>query len=97
MYNSKRKAFPGGEIEVRILEPISTTGLTTDDLGDLMDRTQSVMLKNLKEMDKSPSSRPATRPIASLEEAEKLSSPALKDKVDENVYHEGFKKRRTGL
>ncbi|KAK3815249.1 MAG: hypothetical protein J3Q66DRAFT_344101 [Benniella sp.] len=101
VYSSKRKAFPGGEIEVRILDPISTTGLTADNLDEIMERTRSVMLKNLKEMDKSSSSRPATKPIASLEETEKLASPiegkeAL-NKVDENVYHEGFKKRRTGL
>ncbi|KAF9964010.1 1-acylglycerol-3-phosphate O-acyltransferase [Modicella reniformis] len=96
VYSSRKKAFPGGEIEVRILDPIPTTGLTSDDLGSLMERTQAVMLENLKAMDKSSSHETAT---ASLDggklpaELEEKGAIALGETEDE--YHEGFKKRRT--
>ncbi|KAG0356221.1 1-acylglycerol-3-phosphate O-acyltransferase [Gamsiella multidivaricata] len=51
IYDSTKRSFPGGELEIRVLELIPTTGLTTDDVNDLMERTRNVMLKNLKEMD----------------------------------------------
>ncbi|KAF9154291.1 1-acylglycerol-3-phosphate O-acyltransferase [Mortierella sp. AD011] len=50
IYNSSRRYFPGGELEIRVLEPIPTTGLTADDVNDLMDKTRNVMLKHLREM-----------------------------------------------
>ncbi|KAG0241080.1 hypothetical protein B0O80DRAFT_480963 [Mortierella sp. GBAus27b] len=104
VYSSRNMAFPGGDIEIRILDPIPTEGLTTDDLASLMERTQSLMLKNLKEMDKSsPPSAKATVSLGGESGARRLSAAieekvaAPGDKEDENVYHEGFKKRRTGL
>ncbi|KAF9279789.1 1-acylglycerol-3-phosphate O-acyltransferase, partial [Mortierella alpina] len=51
IYDSAKRSFPGGELEIRVLEPIPTTGMTADDVNDLMERTRAVMLKNLKEMD----------------------------------------------
>ncbi|KAF8981924.1 1-acylglycerol-3-phosphate O-acyltransferase [Entomortierella lignicola] len=50
VYNSKKQHFPGGEIEIRVLEPIPTKGLTLDDMDSLIERTRAVMLKNLYEM-----------------------------------------------
>jgi len=51
IYDSSKRSFPGGELEIRVLEPIPTKGLTTDDVNDLMDKTRNLMLKHLKEMD----------------------------------------------
>ncbi|KAF9344901.1 1-acylglycerol-3-phosphate O-acyltransferase [Mortierella sp. AD094] len=51
IYDSSKRSFPGGELEIRVLEPIPTTGLTADDVNDLMEKTRNLMLKHLKEMD----------------------------------------------
>ncbi|KAF9584910.1 1-acylglycerol-3-phosphate O-acyltransferase [Lunasporangiospora selenospora] len=51
IYDSSRRLFPGGELEIRVLEPIPTTGMTTSDVNELMEKTREVMLKHLKEMD----------------------------------------------
>ncbi|KAF9103048.1 1-acylglycerol-3-phosphate O-acyltransferase [Mortierella sp. GBA35] len=69
IYDSANRSFPGGELEIRILEPIPTTGMTADDVTDLMERTRAVMLKNLKEMDhcsstSEPSSKGSSTAIA---------------------------------
>ncbi|KAG0004585.1 1-acylglycerol-3-phosphate O-acyltransferase [Modicella reniformis] len=53
IYDSSKRSFPGGELEIRVLEPIPTTGLTADDVNDLMEKTRNLMLKHLKEMDHS--------------------------------------------
>ncbi|KAF9354198.1 1-acylglycerol-3-phosphate O-acyltransferase [Mortierella sp. AD094] len=50
IYSSKKQHFPGGEIEIRVLEPIPTKGLTLNDVNALMEHTRSIMLKNLHEM-----------------------------------------------
>ncbi|KAF9117039.1 1-acylglycerol-3-phosphate O-acyltransferase [Mortierella sp. AM989] len=50
VYSSKKQHFPGGEIEIRVLEPIPTIGLTINDVDGLMEHTRSLMLKNLHEM-----------------------------------------------
>ncbi|KAF9385577.1 1-acylglycerol-3-phosphate O-acyltransferase [Mortierella sp. AD011] len=50
IYSSKKQHFPGGEIEIRVLEPIPTEGLTLKDVNGLMEHTRSIMLKNLHEM-----------------------------------------------
>ncbi|KAI1318004.1 1-acylglycerol-3-phosphate O-acyltransferase [Mortierella claussenii] len=51
IYDSAKRSFPGGKMEIRILEPIPTEGLTSEDVNDLMDKTRNLMLKHLKEMD----------------------------------------------
>ncbi|KAG0377374.1 1-acylglycerol-3-phosphate O-acyltransferase [Mortierella sp. AD032] len=51
IYDSSKRSFPGGELEIRVLEPIPTTGLTADDVNDLMEKTRNLMLKHIKEMD----------------------------------------------
>lgn len=96
LYSSRRMAFPGGEIQVRILEPIPTTGMTTDDLETLMERTRSAMLQHLKEMAKS-SSTPSKAVTFGEDKLSEKGAVALGDKENEDAYHEGFKKRRTGL
>ncbi|KAF9196233.1 1-acylglycerol-3-phosphate O-acyltransferase [Haplosporangium sp. Z 11] len=60
LYDSSKRYFPGGELEIRVLEPIPTTGLTTDDVNNLMEKTRNLMLKHLKEMDPSTSSATTT-------------------------------------
>ncbi|KAF8923964.1 1-acylglycerol-3-phosphate O-acyltransferase [Dissophora ornata] len=52
IYDSTKRSFPGGELEIRVLEPIPTTGLTADDVNELMEKTRNVMLKHLQEMDR---------------------------------------------
>ncbi|KAF9895513.1 1-acylglycerol-3-phosphate O-acyltransferase, partial [Lobosporangium transversale] len=51
IYDSSKRSFPGGELEIRVLEPIPTTGMTVEDVNDLMEKTRNVMLQHLKEMD----------------------------------------------
>ncbi|KAF9924080.1 1-acylglycerol-3-phosphate O-acyltransferase [Linnemannia zychae] len=60
IYDSSKRSFPGGELEIRVLEPIPTAGLTADDVNDLMEKTRNVMLKHLKEMDRSSKSSEAS-------------------------------------
>lgn len=52
-----REAMPKGDwrfgitsAEVRVLEPIETTGLTKDDIGDLRDRTRTVIAAAIAEL-----------------------------------------------
>lgn len=41
-----------GKVVIEALEPISTEGLTTDDIGELMNRTRSLMEAKLEELSK---------------------------------------------
>ncbi|KAG9071927.1 1-acylglycerol-3-phosphate O-acyltransferase [Linnemannia hyalina] len=87
IYDSSKRSFPGGELEIRVLDPIPTTGLTADDVNDLMEKTRDLMLKHLKEMDRtSPSSSPATSPAAAT--VGKTTATAPQDEAS-------VKKRRT--
>lgn len=43
------RRMPGGVVHVRVLEPITTEGLTVDDVDGLMARTRDVMLAGLAE------------------------------------------------
>ncbi|KAF9143608.1 1-acylglycerol-3-phosphate O-acyltransferase [Linnemannia schmuckeri] len=81
IYDSASRSFPGGELEIRVLEPIPTTGMTVDDVNDLMERTRAVMLKSLKEMDHSVSSA--------------SNSTGSSTAVAEGTIDEGLKQRRT--
>lgn len=81
IYDSANRSFPGGELEIRVLEPIPTTGMTADDVNELMERTRAVMLKNLKEMDHSV--KPSSDPTGS-------STAVAEANTDE-----GLKQRRT--
>ncbi|KAG0363919.1 hypothetical protein BC939DRAFT_498999 [Gamsiella multidivaricata] len=89
IYSSRRRAFPGGEIKIRILEPIPTKGLTIEDVDSLMERTRSVMMKHLKEMDQS--SRTDVPVVQSKEEKKPIE--AALDKETEDVSYESVKKR----
>ncbi|KAF9548578.1 1-acylglycerol-3-phosphate O-acyltransferase [Mortierella hygrophila] len=87
IYDSSKRSFPGGELEIRVLDPIPTTGLTADDVNDLMEKTRDLMLKHLKEMDRtSTSSSPATSPAAAT--VGKTTATAPQDEAS-------VKKRRT--
>lgn len=81
IYDSANRSFPGGELEIRVLEPIPTTGMTADDVNELMERTRAVMLKNLKEMDHSVQSS--------------LDPTGSSTAVAEGNTDEGLKQRRT--
>ncbi|RKP13021.1 hypothetical protein BJ684DRAFT_16545 [Piptocephalis cylindrospora] len=50
VYSTTRKSFPGGTIRIRALPPISTKGLTPEDVTDLTDRTRIIMQKTLLEI-----------------------------------------------
>ncbi|KAF9136523.1 1-acylglycerol-3-phosphate O-acyltransferase [Mortierella sp. GBA39] len=87
IYDSSKRSFPGGELEIRVLDPIPTTGLTADDVNDLMEKTRNLMLKHLKEMDRtSTSSSPSTSPAAAT--VGKTTATAPQDEAS-------VKKRRT--
>ncbi|KAG0197715.1 1-acylglycerol-3-phosphate O-acyltransferase [Mortierella sp. GBA30] len=84
IYDSSKRSFPGGELEIRILEPIPTTGLTIDDVNDLMEKTRNLMLKHLKEMDRQ------TNGSVELDTTAKSTAMSVGD--DDNS---AIKKRRT--
>ncbi|KAF9181732.1 1-acylglycerol-3-phosphate O-acyltransferase [Haplosporangium sp. Z 767] len=90
IYDSARRSFPGGELEIRILEPIPTTGLTADDVTDLMERTRAVMLKNLKEIDQSSTS--SIEPEKPKIEAKSTATSV--EKEGDFVEYDGVKKRK---
>ncbi|CAO3568176.1 unnamed protein product [Mortierella alpina] len=99
IYDSAKRSFPGGELEIRILEPIPTTGMTADDVNDLMERTRAVMLTNLKEMDVS-SSAVSSNPSLPVDELK--SAPALKNEgkstaveEEQGAGYDSVKKRKT--
>ncbi|KAF8933874.1 1-acylglycerol-3-phosphate O-acyltransferase [Haplosporangium gracile] len=97
IYDSSKRSFPGGELEIRVLDPIPTTGLTTDDVNDLMDKTRNLMLKHLKEMDRQLTSSPVTSPAAVKAADKKLIDAAISDKVTTTATQDeaAVKKRRT--
>ncbi|KAF9431911.1 1-acylglycerol-3-phosphate O-acyltransferase [Entomortierella beljakovae] len=96
IYDSSKRSFPGGELEIRILDPIPTTGLTTDDVNDLMEKTRNLMLKHLKEMDAAKS--PATTTTTTTTES-KIAATAIdtaKTTATSNgIQDESVKKRKT--
>jgi len=99
IYDSAKRSFPGGELEIRILEPIPTTGMTADDVNDLMERTRAVMLTNLKEMDvsSSPVSSGPSLPVDELKPAPALKHEAKSTAVEEEqgAGYDSVKKRKT--
>lgn len=53
--------FNSGTIRVKVLEPISTKGLTTEDVARLCDDTRNKMLKTIEDMAQDPESRSQTK------------------------------------
>lgn len=49
-YNSKRKIFRGGEINVKVLQPIDVSNISIDQIDTLTNSTRELMLKTLKEI-----------------------------------------------
>ena len=100
IYDSAKRSFPGGELEIRVLEPISTKGMTADDVNDLMEKAREVMLKHLKEMDVAIKSQ-ASSSSASVKVVEEKSESrrAREDEVGKStgtdIGDEGVKKRKT--
>ncbi|KAF9921958.1 1-acylglycerol-3-phosphate O-acyltransferase [Linnemannia zychae] len=82
IYDSSSRSFPGGKLEIRVLEPIPTIGLTVDDVNVLMERTRNIMLKNLKEMDQS----------TILSNSSSMGSSTA---ITGEINNEGLKQRRT--
>lgn len=46
--DSKNKIFNSGNVIITALEPISTVGLTVDDIPELMERTRNLMIETFK-------------------------------------------------
>ncbi|KAG0316434.1 1-acylglycerol-3-phosphate O-acyltransferase [Dissophora globulifera] len=90
VYSSKRRYFPGGEIEIRVLEPIPTTGLTVDDVESLLERTRTAMLESLKDMDMNQATLSSTKHF----KTEQLPVP-LQDMGGVEDHCEVLKKRKT--
>ncbi|KAF8975366.1 1-acylglycerol-3-phosphate O-acyltransferase [Entomortierella lignicola] len=84
IYDSSKRYFPGGKLEIRVLDPIPTTGLTVDDVNDLMEKTRELMLKHLKEMD-------ASKPHVESEKVSAKTTAISNGDLDET----SVKKRRT--
>lgn len=99
IYDSSKRSFPGGELEIRVLEPISTKGMTAEDVNSLMERTREVMLKHLKEMDMAIKPQPqlSTSSVKVIEEKTETRR-AREEEVDKSTgtdVGEGVKKRKT--
>ncbi|KAF9644501.1 1-acylglycerol-3-phosphate O [Thelephora ganbajun] len=54
--------FEGGVLKIRVLPPISTTGLTVADVGDLATRTREQMLEALRDISEPLDSQPQPPP-----------------------------------
>ncbi|GAA5908877.1 hypothetical protein JCM6882_005472 [Rhodosporidiobolus microsporus] len=52
VYSSKAKRFAGGEVVIRVLPPIQTTGITStsEDINALVDRTRDAMLAAIEDL-----------------------------------------------
>ncbi len=50
VYDEKRMRFEGGNVKIKILDPIETKGMTNQDIDVLIDRVRNAMLKTLNEM-----------------------------------------------
>ena len=50
LIDPKKKIFRGGELRIRVLPPVSTAGLTRDDLDSLIETVRSQMLKTFEEI-----------------------------------------------
>ncbi|KAI8853983.1 hypothetical protein BC829DRAFT_439467 [Chytridium lagenaria] len=50
VYSSKQMYFRGGDLKIKVLPPISTTGLQIGDVEALAERTRKVMVETLKEI-----------------------------------------------
>ncbi|KAG0222885.1 1-acylglycerol-3-phosphate O-acyltransferase [Actinomortierella wolfii] len=93
IYDSTKKAFPGGELEIRVLDPIPTTGMTAENVNELMEKTRNLMLKHLKEMDEQRKKKEGASASAAGSAVESsASSSAVASAIDGE---EGLKKRRT--
>ncbi|MBY0470960.1 1-acyl-sn-glycerol-3-phosphate acyltransferase [bacterium] len=51
-YDSKNQRFHGGTVRIKVLDPISTKGLTTDDVPQLTERVHALMLAALKTLER---------------------------------------------
>lgn len=98
IYDSAKRSFPGGELEIRVLEPISTKGMTADDVNDLMEKTREVMLKHLKEMDvaiKSQASSASVKVVEGKSESRRAREDEVGKSTGTDIGDEGVKKRKT--
>lgn len=98
IYDSAKQSFPGGELEIRVLEPISTKGMTADDVNNLMEKTREVMLKHLKEMDvaiKSQASSVSVKVVEEKSESRRAREEEVGKSTGTDIGDEGVKKRKT--
>lgn len=85
IYDSAKRSFPGGELEIRVLEPISTKGMTADDVNDLMEKTREVMLKHVKEMDVAIKSQASSSASVKVVEEKSESRRAREEEVGKST------------
>ncbi|TPX34138.1 1-acylglycerol-3-phosphate O-acyltransferase [Synchytrium microbalum] len=78
IYSLRKKVWKGGDIRIRVLDPIETKGYTSKDLNELMDKTRNVMLSTLHEISPPP-----------LPDAKKLPTPRKRraDDDDADTHH----------
>ncbi|KAG0100569.1 hypothetical protein BGZ93_010892, partial [Podila epicladia] len=93
IYDSTLRSFPGGELEIRVLEPIPTVGMTADNVNELMERTRNTMLQHLKEMDTY--THGTTEASAKSLSSPSTTSPSGKTSATSVGQDEAVKKRRT--
>ncbi|KAG0028633.1 1-acylglycerol-3-phosphate O-acyltransferase [Podila clonocystis] len=94
IYDSTRRSFPGGELEIRVLEPIPTVGMTADNVNELMERTRNLMLQHLKEMD-THTHGTTEAPTKSVSSPTTTSPSSGKTSATSVGQDEAVKKRRT--
>ncbi|KAF9306702.1 1-acylglycerol-3-phosphate O-acyltransferase [Podila horticola] len=102
IYDSSKRSFPGGELEIRVLEPISTKGMTADDVNDLMEKTREVMLKHLKEMDiaiksqhSSTTTSSSVKAVEEKTETRRAREVEVVKSTGADIDDKGVKKRKT--
>jgi len=93
IYDSTRRSFPGGELEIRVLEPIPTIGMTAENVNELMERTRNLMLQHLKEMHTH--THGTSEASKSLSSSEATTTSTGKTSATSVGQDEAVKKRRT--
>jgi len=50
VYDASKCSYEGGKLKIKVLPPVSTDGLTADDVNDLVEKVRNQMLETLKEL-----------------------------------------------
>ncbi|ORX44129.1 acyltransferase-domain-containing protein [Piromyces finnis] len=50
VYDSSKRSYDGGKLKIKVLPPVPTEGLTSEDVNSLLEKVRNQMLETLKEL-----------------------------------------------